>query len=224
MQNNRTLREKVYAYLRRELARGNFRTGSFIDQNKICEQLKISRAPLRDALIQLEAERFVQILPRRGVRINKLSLEDIMNSYGVLAAIESYVVASVFHKFKPSHIKHMEDLNQRLYEMLDSNQWETYFQLNLKFHDIFLLLSDNTLVREIVYPLKQRLYDFPRMRYDREWELFSLNEHKRFIHSVKAGNRDAAVAVIRYEHWDFDLHRDKIIKIYGFKQGTDFKK
>ncbi len=216
MQDNSTLREKVYTYLRRELANGNLRPESFIDQNKICDHLKISRAPLRDALIQLEAEQFVQILPRRGVRINKLSLKDVMNSYGVLAAVESHVAASVFHKFKPSHIKRMEDLNQSLYETLDSNQWEAYFHLNLKFHDVFLSLSDNTLVREIVYPLKQRLTDFPRLQYDREWELINLDEHQRFIHSVKAGNRDAAVAVIRYEHWDFNLHRDKIIKIYGF--------
>lgn len=217
MQNNGTLREKVYTYLRRELAHGDLKSEFFIDQNKICEHLKISRAPLRDALIQLEVERFVQILPRRGVRINKLSLKDVMNSYGLLASIESYVVASEFHKFKPQHIKRMEDCNQRLYEMLDSGHLEDYYQLNLKFHDVFLSLSDNTLVREVVYPLKQRLYDFPRMQYDREWELVNLAEHQRFIQSVKAGNRDAAVAVIRYEHWDFNLHKDKIIKIYGFK-------
>ncbi len=216
MEDNGTLREKVYAYLRRELAQGDLRSEVFIDQNKICEHLKISRAPLRDALIQLEAERFVQILPRRGVRINKLSQKDVMNSYGILAAVESYVVATEFHKFKPRHIKRMEDFNRNLYEMLDSNQLEEYYHLNLKFHDIFLSLTDNPLVGEIVYPLKQRLYDFPRMRYDREWELTNLAEHQRFIQSVKAGNRDAAVAVIRYEHWDFNLHKDKIIKIYGF--------
>ena len=114
----------------------------------------------------------------------------------------------------------MEDLNRRLHEMLDSSKFAKYYQLNIKFHDVFLSLSDNTLIGEIVYPLKQRLYDFPLMNYDREWELTNLSEHQRFIHSVKAGNRDAAVAVIRNEHWGFDLHKDKIIKIYGFKQAV----
>jgi DNA-binding GntR family transcriptional regulator len=211
------LREKVYRYLRKELSRGELRDESFINQDKICRQLKISRAPLRDALIQLEAERFVQILPRRGVRIKKLTLKDIKDSYGILSAVESYVVASGFYKFKPQHIKRMEELNEGLHEMLNSHQFEKYYQLNLKFHDVFLSLSENTLVGDIVYPLKQRLYDFPRMQYNREWELINLAEHERFVHSVKAGNRDAAVAVIRYEHWDFNLHKDNIIKVYGFK-------
>lgn len=217
MQKNKTLREKVYKYLRRQLASGGLRHESFIDQNKICEQLNISQAPLRDALIQLEAERFIQILPRRGVRINKLSLEDVRNSYGILGAIEADVVACEFHKFKPRHVKQMKDLNHQLYTMLDLNRFETYYQLNLKFHDVFLSLSKNKLIGDIVYPLKQRLYDFPLMNYDREWELMNQNEHERFIHSVEAGNRDAAVAVIRHEHWGFDFHKEKIIKIYGFE-------
>lgn len=217
MRNNGTLREKVYKYLRKELSRGDLKDESFIDQDKICKQLNISRAPLRDALIQLESERFVQILPRRGVRISKLSLKDVKDSYGIISAVESYVVAFGFHKFKPKHIKRMEELNRGLYEMLDSEQFEEYYDLNLKFHDVFLSLSQNSLVGDIVNPLKQRLYDFPRMRYNREWELINLAEHQRFIHSVKVGNRDAAVAVIRYEHWDFNLHKDNIIKVYGFK-------
>ena len=217
MKNNGTLREKVYKHLRKELSRGDLRDESFINQDRICQQLKISRAPLRDALIQLEAERFVQILPRRGVRIKKLSLKDIEDSYGILSAVESYAVASGFNKFKSQHIKRMEALNQGLHEMLDSKQFEEYYHLNLKFHDVFLSLSENTLVGDIVYPLKQRLYDFPRMQYDREWELINLSEHQRLIYSIKAGNRDAAVAVIRYEHWDFNLHKDNIIKVYGFQ-------
>ena len=217
MQNNNTLREKVYKYLRNELTLGNLRLESYIDQNKICEYLNISRAPLRDALIQLEVERFVQILPRRGVRINRLTSRDVRDTYGVLAAVESFVVATVFYKFKKRHIDQMEALNRELGEKLDTRDYETYYQLNLNFHDVFLKLSKNDLFRDIVSPLKQRLYDFPRMKYDREWELTNLEEHRRFVYSVKADNLDAAVAVIRNEHWDFDLQKDKIYKVYGFK-------
>lgn len=217
MRNNSTLREKVYKYLRHELIHGDIKSEFFLDQDKICAQLKISRMPLRDALIQLEVEGFVQILPRRGIQVKRLSLEDVRDYYGVLSAIESYAVASGFHKFKPKHIKRMEDLNQELQSMLYSNQFDVYYLLNLNFHNVFLSLSDNKLVENIVSPLKQRLYDFPRMQYNREWELINLSEHQRLIQSIKAGNRDAAVAVIRYEHWDFNLHKENIIRVYGFK-------
>ena len=76
--------------------------------------------------------------------------------------------------------------------MLDANLFREYYQLSLEFHDVFLSLSDNLLVGDIIYPLKQRLYAFPRMRYDRQWELINLNEHQRFIQSAKS----AAVSVM----------------------------
>lgn len=214
MGNIVTLREKVYNYLRGELARGSLLPGSFIDQKAICENLEISRAPLRDALIQLEAEKFIEILPRRGVLIKKLSLADIKNSYEIIGALESSVVLSEFHKFKPTHISTLEEINNRLKKTLDKEDFDAYYELNLKFHSIFLTFSANGLLDHILSPLKQRLYDFPRMKYDRDWELVNLSEHKRFIDSIKAGNREAAASVIKYEHWSFDHHKENLIKIY----------
>ena len=90
-----TLREKVYKYLRKELTRGSLASGDFVDQNKICQHLGISRAPLRDALIQLETEGFLEIQPRRGVKIRPLSLQDIKDSYDVLGTLESGKLASL---------------------------------------------------------------------------------------------------------------------------------
>jgi len=97
---------------------------------------------------------------------------------------------------------------------LDKKRFDEYYELNLKFHGIFLALSDNSLLNHILLPLKQRLYDFPRMKYDRQWELVNLSEHKRFIDSIKAGNREAAASIIKYEHWSFDHHKENLIKIY----------
>ncbi len=214
MVNNGTLREKVYNYLREELAKGSLIPGSYINQNAICDNLDISRAPLRDALIQLETEQFVQILPRRGVLIKKLTLQDIKNSYEIIGPLESSVVLSEFYKFKPSHIARLEKINDGLRKTLDKERFDEYYELNLKFHDIFLALSDNTFLNHILPPLKQRLSDFPRMKYDRQWELVNLLEHKRFIDSLKAGNREAAASIIKYEHWSFDHHKENLIKIY----------
>jgi len=214
MGNNGTLREKVYNYLREELAKGSLIPGSYINQKAICENLEISRAPLRDALIQLETEQFIQILPRRGVLIKKLSLADIKNSYEIIGSLESSIVFSEFHKFKSSNIAKLEEINDRLKATLDKKRFDEYYELNLKFHGIFLALSDNSLLNHILLPLKQRLYDFPRMKYDRQWELVNLSEHKRFIDSIKAGNREAAASIIKYEHWSFDHHKENLIKIY----------
>ncbi len=72
-----SLREQVYEYLRNEMITGGLVPGSTINLNRIAEQLGISKTPLRDALIHLELEGFVTILPRKGVMVNALTLEDV---------------------------------------------------------------------------------------------------------------------------------------------------
>lgn len=67
-----SLRERVYQYLKDAMSAGKLRYGEFLDQDSICETLEVSKTPLRDALIRLEAEGFVTILPRKGVYINPI--------------------------------------------------------------------------------------------------------------------------------------------------------
>jgi len=218
-ENNGTLREKVYHYLRLELARGNLAPGSYIDQNEICERLHISRAPMRDALIQLEAEHFVQIFPRRGVLIKKLTIQDIKSSYQIAAALESSVVSCEFDKLTSAHTREMERLNDLLLTNLEHEKFDAYYENNLNFHRVYMNLSDNDHLKSILTLLIRRLYDFPRMEYNKEWERINLHEHRRFTDAVKAGNREAAVSIIRNEHWSFDHHREYLVKVYGLDEG-----
>ena len=70
----RSLREQVYEYLKSEIQAGRLVPGSFINLNEISAQLGISKTPLRDAIIQMECEGFVSILPRRGVLLKRLQI------------------------------------------------------------------------------------------------------------------------------------------------------
>ncbi len=219
-QNNSTLREAVYRYLRQELANGNLVPGSYIDQNEICERLNISRAPMRDALIQLEAERFVRILPRRGVLIRKLTLMDIKSSYQIAGALESSVVSCEFEKLTPAHVRRMERLNEKLHIDLEAENYDAYYENNLAFHHVYMSLSDNDHLKSILTLIIQRLYDFPRMQYSKPWERINLHEHRRLTDAIRAGNREAAVSIIRNEHWSFDHHREYLMAVYGLNEGS----
>ncbi|MDX2454738.1 GntR family transcriptional regulator, partial [Desulfosarcina sp.] len=136
----RSLREQVYEYLRGEMQAGNLIPGSFIPLNEISEHLGISKTPLRDAIIQLECEGFVTILPRRGVVMNKLSLDEIRNMLDVVGALESQVLLSVFDQIKPHHLETMEQLNEKMRSIMYLQKFrkfdQRYYQLNIAFHDV----------------------------------------------------------------------------------------
>jgi len=179
--DTRPLREQVYAYLRNEMHIGRLLPGEFINLSEISEKLGISKTPLRDAIIRMESHGFVTILPRRGVLVNKLTVQDVKNILGVLGALESSVIESVFDKLGPAHTDEMARINEEMTAAIRSEDTASYYQLNIAFHDVFLGLSENTIMKDIITPLKQRLYDFPRRPYIKEWELINCSEHQQLI-------------------------------------------
>jgi DNA-binding GntR family transcriptional regulator len=215
MSNQTSLREQVYHFFWQQMQSGMLAPGAAINLNAISKKLAISKTPLRDALIQLETEGFVTILPRRGIIVNKLPLHEVKSYYEILGALESSVILSVFDKIKPNDISQMERINAEYAAALKNEEYERYYKLNLTFHDIFLDLSDNEIIKKILTPIKRRLYDFPRRDYIKEWELINVDEHYRLITCIKKSNRLGAASIIKDEHWSFNYHQKYLRKFYS---------
>jgi len=223
MLNIKSLREQIYDYFKNEMQSGKLLPGSSINVNEISQQLGISKTPLRDALIQLETEGFVSILPRKGVLVRKLTLKDIKESYEVIGALESSVVLSVFDRFTKDHISEIDTLNDQQKKAIQRDDFENYYRLNLSFHGIFLNLSNNETLHKIITPLKQRLYDFPRRNYLKEWELQHLDEHDQFISFIKMGDKEGAANIIKNVHWSFEVHEKFLRQFYQLFLSNPFR-
>jgi DNA-binding GntR family transcriptional regulator len=219
MLNTKSLREQVYEYLRDQIQSQKLLPGATINPNEISKQLGISKTPLRDAIIQLEIEGFVTILPRRGVTVKKLTLQEIKDSYEIVGALEASVVLNEFDKITQSHISQMEKLNADQKAALEKKNYEKYYRLNLDFHNIFNSLSDNKTLMQLIMPFKQRLYDFPRRGYIREWEMNNCDEHNQFIELVKNKDRMGAANLMRDVHWSYAVQEKYILQFYENANG-----
>ena len=185
--------------------------------DNLSKELNISKTPLREALIKLECQGFVEMLPRRGVKVKELTYGELKEYYEVIGFLESAVVYSVFDQLRSSPItERMKQSNAQQRISLNNQEFDRYYQLNLEFHDIFLTLSNNKTLQEIVVPLKKRLYDFPWHRLWEDWEKVNLDEHDNLIANIEKGDRLAAAAVIRDEHWGWQKHEPYFIKFYNF--------
>ena len=215
--NQKSLREQVYDLLREELTQGKLIPSAAINLNALSEELGISKTPLRDALLQLDTEGFVTISPRRGVFVNRLTLEDIRNCYEVIGALESTVILAVFDGIQPLHIEKMKLLNSALRASLKNDDFQAYYQQNILFHDVFIEMSHNQSLKRIIAPMKRRLYDFPRRGYIKEWEQRNCREHDKLIEAFETGDRDTAVRVWRDVHWSFQV-QEKFIRRFYFPE------
>jgi DNA-binding GntR family transcriptional regulator len=218
----RSLREEVYERLRALMNRGRLRPGKYLDLNALARQIGISRTPLRDALLRLECEGFVEIHGRRGVRVAPLTLDRIRHIYEILAALESTALRDVADRITPESVARMKELNREMARALDAANFARFYDANLTFHDTYLDLSDNTEMVRQIHLLKQRLYDFPRLKgFVSEWERASVEEHQTLVRLLQQGDVGAAADLLRDVHWSFTYQEPFVRRYYAAHSGTE---
>lgn len=213
--NIRSLKEQVYEYLRERMRTGGLMPGAVIDMEETSRTLGVSKTPLRDALLQLEMEDFVTILPRRKIVVNTLTIRDVRDYYEIIGALESTALLAAFDRLRDTDFKLMERMNEGMKKAIDGGDFDLYYEKNLKFHGTFLDLCGNASLGKIVNRLKRRLYDFPRPKgFVKEWEEASIGEHRLLLDLIKGGKREEAAAWVRDVHWSFKVQEKFINKYY----------
>jgi DNA-binding GntR family transcriptional regulator len=212
----RSLREQVYEYLRDQMASGGLQPGAFLDLNQLAKHLGISRTPLREALLHLESEGFVTVLPRRGFLLNALSLDDIRHFYEIIGALEAAALKSAGSSLGPDDFVRMRQLDARMAEATAARDFDRYYESNLAFHDVYLGRCDNARLVAQVHLLKQRLYDWPRREgMIQAWEQHSVVEHEDFLQLLERGAINEAAAHLQDVHWSFKV-QETFIHAYYF--------
>jgi DNA-binding GntR family transcriptional regulator len=212
--NVKSLKEQIYEYLRDQMQKGEIRPGSIINMDETSKKLGISKTPLRDALLQLEMEGFVSVLPRRGVVVNLLTLQDIREYYEIIGSLESTALLCAFEKITKEDVHALQSLNDEMEEAIQQDNFNLYYKMNLIFHNAFLNMCGNSNLVKIVNNLKKRLYDFPRQEgFVKNWEIVSIREHKELVKLISKGKRKDAVSFMRDIHWSYDV-QERFIKDY----------
>ena len=203
-QNSWSLRKEIFDYLSKQIEMGSLIPGSLINVRKLTEKLNVSRTPLREALAQLEIQGLVSILPQRGVLINVLLYEDLLDLFEIIGALESQVVFTVFDRIRGNEVKMMERYNRVMKQAIKKEINRNFHETNILFHKVFLDLSANRELTTYVSNLKLRLFGFALKSYRDRFKKAIVAEHDVFIALVKEGNRNSAANYLKDVHWKFN--------------------
>ena len=203
-QNSWSLRKEIFDYLSKQIEMGSLIPGSLSNVRKFTEKLNVSRTPLREALAQLEIQGLVSILPQRGVLINVLLYEDLLDLFEIIGALESQVVLTVFDRIRGNEVKMMERYNRVMKQAIKEEKNRNFHETNILFHKVFLDLSANRELTTYVSNLKLRLFGFALKSYRDRFKKSIVAEHDVFIALVKEGNRNSAANYLKNVHWKFN--------------------
>jgi DNA-binding GntR family transcriptional regulator len=214
----RSLKNLVYDYLRDQMQRGELKPGDPINMDQTAKKLGISKTPLREALIKLETEGFVKIIPWRGVLVSALTLQDFKDCYQIIGALESTAILAAAPRLKKHDITRMQILNEEMKEAIEAGDFDAYYEKNIQFHKTYLHLSKNQILIDAVDTLKKKLYEFTRPKeFLKEWEDVSLAEHQKLIDFLQRGEFQKGADLLKNTIWSFEVQEKYIVKYYRFE-------
>ncbi|CUU60325.1 DNA-binding transcriptional regulator, GntR family [Parafrankia irregularis] len=202
----RPLRQLVADELRGRILRGELTQGSRVIEDRLAEELGVSRNPVREAIRLLESEGLVEVTPRKGVMVTVISGEEADDLIEVRAALEVTAVRRAATRGITAEID--AELEAVLVEgegVTEAGAYERLSALNARFHDLLARASGNNHLVEVLRDLQNRLQLLFSVgvsrRSGRAWE-----EHRRILEAIRARDADWAEAEMR-AHINGAAHR-----------------
>ena len=215
----KTLSECVMDYLKNQLNGGVIRPGDEVNLNALSEILGVSRTPIREALIQLSKEGFIENVTGRAFKIKRLSLKDIEDIYQVVSTLEAEASKMAAEKITAEDIACLEELYNGMEKSLEIDDFKTYLDLNFQTHSKIAGYCDNPLLLGMVRQLKERLYGFPKILINiPEWEKMMMEDHLKMIEFLKIRDKESLSNLIRNVHWSFSRNYPFLVKYYSIKK------
>ncbi|MFW6289476.1 MAG: GntR family transcriptional regulator [Mariniphaga sp.] len=180
----------VYEKLKKMILENELKPGEKLLQEKLAARLGVSRTPLLKALQMLEYDFLVESVPRRGMFVKELSVDEMRDIYDVREGIESVAVRLACERCTVKQISQLKNIwkpfkNQRPIDM------EKYRKADDRFHALLLEYSNNKVLHKIYsHSLVQlRVEQMGLMRPPEE----TLPEHLAILQAIESGDAEKAV-------------------------------
>jgi DNA-binding GntR family transcriptional regulator len=146
--------DRAYHEIRRRILDNVYTPSHQVLELQLAADLGMSRTPVREALVRLQNERFVQLIPRHGMRVMPLSLEDLREVYEVLTALELTAIERLARsELSREAIVTIERSLKALDAALKRKDVEAWAAADEEFHRTLLALPGNTRLAQMAESL-----------------------------------------------------------------------
>jgi DNA-binding GntR family transcriptional regulator len=208
----RILHQDVASKIREMIRKGVLVRGQRIVEAELCEQIGVSRTPLREALRVLESEGLVELFPHKGVFVRQPSMNEIQEMFEVMGVLEGTCARLTAEKMTPIGWRKIERLHQKLETHYAEGDREKYIAVNNVFHALVQELAGNRVLDEVVAKLRQKvaLYRHQQIYENRRLDE-SIGEHREILNALR--HRDPGAAELSMKR-HLNRQCQALIKLY----------
>ncbi|WP_119165956.1 GntR family transcriptional regulator [Algihabitans albus] len=199
--------DDAYERLKAEILKNRLPPGFQATEPEVALRLGMSRTPVREALIRLQSEGLIELIPRRGVRVLPISPTDMQEIYWLLTALEPDAAAALASKgLTAEQIASLEEATSAMEKALEEKDLDLWAVADDRFHRELLYCTGNGRLLSFVTTLFDQAHRVRMITLRlRDLPTKSTAEHRAILKALRAGDAELTRRLFR-------AHRERAAK------------
>jgi len=200
-----SLAQRVYLSLQEAIIKLEYPPGTILRKGQICEQLRVSRSPVAEAIARLSADRLVDVIPQSASRVSEFSMDDLREACFLREALELAVIAKVAENRTKDQLLQLTREVRMQFLMIEDGDLEGFYRSDEAFHDLLMNFTGFPGVVSMASMIELRLDRARMLILPEEGRAMSAaQEHQKILEAIK--KQDSSLAQKRMkEHLDHVL-------------------
>jgi DNA-binding GntR family transcriptional regulator len=211
-----TVEHKVYHLIKNAIMNRQLAPGNQLFESAIAEKVNASRTPIRSAIMKLESEGLVNVIPNKGAFIVQPTIEEMVQAFEMRKTLEEMSIHKGFSHLGADEVEQLKQLLKEMRNAYNERKIVPYQEKNNAFHLVLAKVSGNSYLIEFMEKILRRitiymvLYDvFSEDIYNEELDIL---EHEEMIKYIESGEEENLRKLI-LQHLDKSLaklQKDKL--------------
>lgn len=187
------LRDRAYEAIKHEIITLQFAPGTFFSESDICAKLSLTKGPTHQALVRLMQDGLVQLIPRKGVMITPVTLQEVQNVIDVRFLNEPYAAAAAARLASEDELVGLSRLVERFEKLGGHAEAGHLMELDREFHRRLANCAQNQLLADLLVNLHERSLRFWVMSLSRTKRVDVVTEeHREIVAALKSRDEGEA--------------------------------
>lgn len=208
------LRDVVFNTLRQAILTGDFLPGERLMEITLAKRLGVSRTPVREAIRKLELEGLVDMIPRKGAAVARITVSDLKDVLEVRCHLEEFAASIACDRITEEEKAQLTVALKAFEQAIEDKDLRLIAQRDVEFHDVIFRATKNKRLLQIINNLREQIYRY-RIEYIKDFGYHEtlVKEHKEILDAIFSGNKEAAEKIMRTH-----IYNQEIIVIKNLKK------
>jgi DNA-binding GntR family transcriptional regulator len=179
--------------------------GQQLSENELADALGVSRTPIREALVRLQDDGLVEIVPQLGTFVSLISDDGVGDAKFIREALECAAIRLAAERATKSDVQMLNGILSRQAEVSKSEDYDRWYILDDEFHAALAGLSGHDAAWTIAQRANGQLHRVRRLSLPQpRYMMGMIAEHKLIVEALRRNDPDAAEIALRH-HLQMDL-------------------